>query len=74
MTRKSRHPVTKVAVSPTPAYSPQVQRLVDPRRPKYSEAVKAFAALARTELALSTMVIHLNAACQEAVAQVKKRK
>jgi hypothetical protein len=48
-----------------PGYSKLVRELLDPARPKYSEAIKSFAAFAPDERMFKVLVAHLDDACEE---------
>jgi hypothetical protein len=52
-----------------PGYAKLVRELLDPSRPKYSEAIKSFAAFALDERMFKVLVAHLDDACREASAR-----
>lgn len=56
----------KSSARKVPGYSACVRQRLDASRPKYSEAVKTLAAIARDEAAFDLLVSQLDAACSEA--------
>jgi hypothetical protein len=69
--KRSPH-VKKVACAP--GYSPAVRARFDVTRPKYTEAVKAFAAFAPDVRQFGVLINHLEQACVEATTMFYKRK
>lgn len=50
-----------------PSYSSEVRRRLDPKRPKYSAAVRSLAAFARSSVQLGVWLAHLDEACAESI-------
>jgi hypothetical protein len=55
-----------------PGYPKCVRELLDPARPKYSEAIKSFAAFAPNERMFKVFVTHLDDACREVLTTNRK--